>query len=35
MQPEEVNGNSVVPEGKDAMSIFSSAPKSGQFMLSH
>ncbi|XP_042571821.1 mediator of RNA polymerase II transcription subunit 13-like isoform X4 [Cyprinus carpio] len=27
-KPEEVNGNSVVPEGKDAMSIFSSAPKS-------
>ncbi|XP_026999390.1 mediator of RNA polymerase II transcription subunit 13-like isoform X1 [Tachysurus fulvidraco] len=24
---EEVNGNSTVPEGKDAMSIFSSAPK--------
>ncbi|XP_050965328.1 mediator of RNA polymerase II transcription subunit 13-like isoform X4 [Labeo rohita] len=27
-KPEEVNGNGVVPEGKDAMSIFSSAPKS-------
>lgn len=27
---EEVNGNSAVPEGKDAMSIFSSAPKFGE-----
>ncbi|XP_067261608.1 mediator of RNA polymerase II transcription subunit 13-like isoform X1 [Chanodichthys erythropterus] len=27
---EEVNGNSVVPEGKDAMSIFSSSPHSGE-----
>ncbi|KAK2911437.1 hypothetical protein Q8A67_003570 [Cirrhinus molitorella] len=27
-KPEEVNDSNVVPEGKDAMSIFSSAPKS-------
>lgn len=31
---EEVNGNNTVPEGKDAMSIFSSAPKFGESAVS-
>lgn len=33
LQGDEVLGNGAVPDGKDAMSIFSSAPKSGEAFL--